>query len=247
MDDICPQHSLTLCVCVYLFVCINSTSFFSWLCSSKDCWPHSKHKALVTFNMTFSYYMIPNKHPSFCEREKKTKTCLRVRTHTNKYLYTNENTYRVIKLMKNHHIICQIRWKFSLSRSCSLSLSHSHIHIRLFLSIWYFLSKSDEFTLLTIPFTSTHNKVAIFWWFFCCVCFFLSYFVSYILVASKRSKSHFEWQSYRAVLYFIYEIHEFFFVFDFFLRCKQVKVLFSSVCIYFALHKEEEKMKRKPK
>lgn len=180
------------------------------------------------------------------KEKKKTKTCLRVRTHTNKYLYTNENTYRVNKAHEepSHYLSNSLE---VLSFSFSLSLSHSHIHIRLFLSIWYFLSKSDEFTLLTIPFTSTHNKVAIFWWFFCCVCFFLSYFVSYILVASKRSKSHFEWQSYRAVLYFIYEIHEFFFVFDFFLRCKQVKVLFSSVCIYFALHKEEEKMKRKPK
>lgn len=58
--------------------------------------------------------------------------------------------------MKNHHIylsnsVVALSLSFSFPLPLSLSL------VRSFWSIGYFLSKSDEFTLLTIPFTSTHS------------------------------------------------------------------------------------------
>lgn len=62
-------------------------------------------------------------------------------------------------------------------------------------------SKSDEFTLLTIPFLHPlSQQSSYFWWcWFCCILalFFSCVRLRTILVASIRSKSHFEWQSYR--------------------------------------------------
>lgn len=205
-------------VCVYNF---NVFLCFFGCCSSIRLFatflPHSKHKALccVAFNMTFSLLYDWNKHHSLSvgesEKEEQRHACVCVRSNTHKRtnvsIQTNKTFESIHTVNKAHEkpsyylsnlvvVLCLILSVYpSLSLFWCYSFSLSLMHIRRTFDIFSVNRMSLHFQPSRFNIHSQH-KVAIFGGsFVLCVRYFSLMLVSHILVASIRSRSHFDWQS----------------------------------------------------
>lgn len=187
---------------------------------------------------------------SVCESEKEEQrhacVCVRSNTHkrTNVSIQTNKTFESIHTVNKAHEkpshylsnlvvVLCLILSVYpSLSLFWCYSFSLSLMHIRRAFDIFSVNRMSLHFQPSRFNIHSQH-KVAIFGGsFVLCVRYFSLMLVSHILVASIRSRSHFDWQSCVYAIPSKSRVHfaDFFLWLFLFLRCKQVRV-FCVVCI----------------